>query len=71
MFGGMAFLTWVIMGLIIVVPFWKIFQKAGFNGALALLMLIPFINIIMVFYLAFAEWPAMRKGQPPQAPPQG
>lgn len=61
----MWFLWFIITGLIIIFPFWKIFQKAGFNGALGILMIIPFVNIVMIFYLAFAEWPALRgSGQP-------
>ena len=52
----------IVVGVIIIWPFWKIFTKAGFNGALSLLMLIPFINVVMIFYLAFSEWPAMRGG---------
>ena len=68
----MVFLLWLlIVGLIIVLPFWKIFQKAGFSGVLALLMIVPLVNIFMFFFLAFAEWPALKKGQPPQAPSQG
>ena len=43
-----------------VVAFWKICSKAGFSGALGLLMLIPLANIILPLYLAFAEWPALR-----------
>jgi uncharacterized membrane protein YhaH (DUF805 family) len=35
----------------------KIFLKAGYSWALGLLMLIPIVNIIMAFYLAFADWP--------------
>jgi hypothetical protein len=54
------------MGLIIVIPFWKIFQKAGFNAMLSILMLIPFVNLIMIFYLAFTEWPVLKGKQPPQ-----
>ena len=43
-----------------VIAFWKICSKAGFSGALGLLMLIPLANIILPLYLAFAEWPALR-----------
>ncbi len=52
----------LIMGLIIVLPFWKIFSRAGFPGVLSLLMIIPIVNLVMIFFLAFAEWPAMRGG---------
>lgn len=37
--------------------YWKIFSKAGFNGALSLLLLIPIVNLFVIPYLAFAEWP--------------
>lgn len=52
----------VILALLVlivacIVPYWKIFQKAGFAPALSLLMIIPLINFVMIFYLAFAEWP--------------
>jgi hypothetical protein len=70
MLGAMGFVWFIIMAVIMIIPFWKIFQKAGFNPALSLLMLIPIINIIAIFYLAFAAWPVHGKGQPPQ-PPQG
>lgn len=55
-----AALPLLIMGLIIVLPFWKIFTKAGYPGPLAILMIVPFVNIFMIFFLAFAEWPALR-----------
>lgn len=50
----------LVVGLT-VVPFWKICTKAGFAGALSLLMLVPIANIILPFYLAFAEWPALKQ----------
>ena len=55
----------MILGLFLtILPFWKICTKAGFPGALSLLLLVPVANIIFPFYLAFAEWPALRdRGQ--------
>ncbi len=49
--------------LLVVLPFWKICTKAGFPGPLALLMVVPFANIVLPFYIAFAEWPALRDSQ--------
>ena len=43
-----------------VIAFWKICSKAGFPGALGLLMIIPIANIILPLYLAFADWPALQ-----------
>jgi len=49
-----------IGALLTVIPFWKICTKAGFPGPLALLMLVPIANIIVPFYVAFAEWPVLK-----------
>ncbi len=56
--------------------FWRIFAKAGFNGALALLNLIPsFGFLICIIILAFSTWPieqqrqAPAMGVPPSGPP--
>jgi hypothetical protein len=49
-----------VAAVVIVLPYWKIFTKAGFPGPLALLMLIPLANIIMPFVLAFSDWPALK-----------
>jgi len=58
----------VLMALLTVLPFWKICAKAGFPGALSLLMLVPIANIILPFYIAFADWPALRQTRPKPEP---
>jgi len=50
---AIAVLIWVIL---IVIPFWRIFGKAGFSPWLSLLMGIPFLNFLMIWFLAFAQW---------------
>lgn len=39
----------------------KIFSKAGYSWAFGLLMLVPIANIIMPFFLAFADWPVQKE----------
>jgi hypothetical protein len=51
----------VIGVVFVVVPYWFIFRKAGFHPALSLLMIIPLAGVIMRFFLAFAEWPSLKK----------
>lgn len=53
----------VMSFLFTVLPFWMIFKKAGYHPALSLLMLVPFVDIAMRFYLAFAEWPSLKQVQ--------
>ena len=38
-----------------IVPFWKIFSRLGFSGALSLLMVVPLVNVIVLFYVAFTD----------------
>jgi len=51
----------LIITVIQIVAFCKIFSKAGFSWALGLLMLVPIANIVMFFFLAFADWPILRE----------
>jgi hypothetical protein len=40
----------------LIVPYWRIFSKAGFSGWLSLLMVVPLANFIVLYYVAFANW---------------
>ena len=55
--------TIISVALIIfaIVIYWRIFAKAGYSGALGLLMFIPIANIIVICVLAFGEWPIYRE----------
>lgn len=50
----------VLMVVMVILPMWKVTTKTGFPGALSLLILIPVANIVFLYVLAFAEWPALR-----------
>jgi hypothetical protein len=39
----------------------RIFSKAGYNGALGLLLLVPAVNIFAFLMLAFSRWPIERE----------
>ncbi len=49
--------------LILLLPYWRIFGKAGFSPALSFLMIVPLVNIVMLYYLAFAEWPSQSQAK--------
>lgn len=61
--GGAHWLTMLLGAIVIVVPFWKIFSRAGFSGWLSLLMLVPLINLVVLYVIAFANWPASREAR--------
>ena len=67
--GGVVLLVLAIghllLALLLVIPTWRIFMRAGFPGALALLHLVPVVGLLVVMaILAFNDWPA---GEAPQA----
>ncbi len=47
--------------VLVILPFWLICKKAGFHGALSLLVLVPIGNVILLFMLAFMDWPALQR----------
>jgi len=63
MFDVLGVIALGTIGLVIVLPVWKIFAKAGFSDErwFSLGMVIPLVNIITLFYLAFVEWPVRRE----------
>jgi hypothetical protein len=59
---GSAFGVFIlVLGLasivLAVVVWWRIFAKAGYSGALGLLMFVPLANLIVLLVLAFGTWP--------------
>lgn len=55
----------IFVGLVVTVllvwAYCRIFSKAGYCWALGLLMFVPIANIIMAFILAFGDWPISRE----------
>jgi hypothetical protein len=52
--AGLVFILVILP--VIILPYWKIFQKAGFTPALSILMLVPLVNLILLYYVAFSDW---------------
>ncbi len=62
MAGGLiAFFIWLVFVLVMVavgvLPYFFIFRKAGWHWAMGFLMLLPLVNLVMLYVLAFARWP--------------
>lgn len=55
-----AVVALVMLG-IMAVAFYQIYKKAGYNGLLGLLMMVPVVNVIMMLWFAFSEWPVVRQ----------
>jgi hypothetical protein len=59
--GGLAELVIIVVAGLCVWAYWRIFTKAGYPGAMSIMMLIPLLNVIMLFFLAFSEWPVLKE----------
>ena len=48
----------VLFALLLIVPSWRIFERAGFSGLLALFHLVPVVGpFVVMAILAFSDWP--------------
>jgi len=59
--GFPGLVMFLIMAVLIILPFWFIFSKAGHSKWLSLLMVVPVVNIVMLYFLAFSTWPNQRE----------
>ena len=48
---------WIIGAILIVVPFWYLLPRAGISAPFALVAVIPFGAIVLLYVLAFRRWP--------------
>ena len=64
---GMLVVGYLVLALLLIVPTWRILDRAGFAGALSLLNLVPLIGPFLVLaILAFSTWPAGEAAPPPR-----
>ncbi|MGA3352118.1 MAG: hypothetical protein ABSD85_02900 [Acidimicrobiales bacterium] len=80
--GGGTVLLVLLSAVIWIVAGFKVLPKVGYSRWLALLMIIPVVNLVMILIFAFSDWPVDKElrnyrqsglGRPPQggypAPP--
>jgi ATP-dependent Zn protease len=53
---GPFLLILVVLVPLLVAPFWMIFKKAGFQPILSVLMMVPLVNFVLLYVVAFSEW---------------
>ena len=47
----------LIVLILVIVPLWRICTRAGFSGWWSLLVMVPLLNLIMLWVFAYAKWP--------------
>lgn len=56
---GVIILSALIIGVLLVIPSWRIFRRAGLDPWISLVVLVPGIGMtIALAVLAFVDWPA-------------
>lgn len=59
-YGSIALLVvLVVTYAVLAVSFWQFLKKAGLTPAIALLMLVPVVNIGVALWAAFTAWPVL------------
>ena len=53
--GGGGFLWFLIIGALIVIPFWKLLPRFGLSKYFALLAIIPAIALVLLWIMAFKD----------------
>jgi hypothetical protein len=62
--GPVEVLLVLAAAILFVWPMCRICSKAGFPWPMGLLAAVPLLNLVLLFVLAFAEWPALRGNGP-------
>ncbi|TIT02882.1 MAG: hypothetical protein E5W87_07945 [Mesorhizobium sp.] len=58
--GSFSVFHWLILMIIfasLIVPYWRIFPRAGWPSALSILMVVPLLNLVLLWVVAFKKWP--------------
>lgn len=62
-FGGL--IVWIAVTILFLWLYARILGRAGFSPLWALVMLVPIVNLVMLWVFAFVRWPAVdRTGEP-------
>ena len=56
-----AFAFFLVVTVIVGVVWWRIFAKAGYPPWMGLFVLVPLVNVAVLLYLAFSDWPVHRE----------
>jgi hypothetical protein len=55
---------YVLFCILMIVPLWRVYRRAGLNPALSILFAVPIAGpLVVLLLLAFNDWPAAPGGQ--------
>ena len=50
----------LVIAIVVVIPAWRICQRTGYPGWMGFLILIPVVNLVLLYFIAFSDWPSNR-----------
>lgn len=53
----------LLMHILAVPALWHLCRRAGYSSWFSLAMLIPLANVLLLYFLAFAEWPTQPRDE--------
>ena len=56
-----AFVVLVLIGVAFVAVFGRILNRAGYSRWWLLTLVVPLVNLVMLWVFAFGDWPAARR----------
>lgn len=56
-FGGPELLIILAMSLVVIWPAGRICRRLGFSQWLGVLSIVPIVNVLLLWYVAVAQWP--------------
>lgn len=60
--GHWMWMWMLVIAILVVIPVYRICKRAGYSGWLGLLILVPMVNLMLLYFIAFSDWPASKKG---------
>ncbi len=48
---------WAVLAVAFVIPVWRICTRLGHPGWFSIAVVIPFLNLLFLYFLAFTDWP--------------
>ena len=62
--GGLSIWHWLLFIVVVALwiwPSWRILNRAGYGGAWSLLIVVPILNVVLMYVFAFAHWPVLNR----------
>jgi hypothetical protein len=57
----LVMLAFGVMALVVIWPAGRIASRLGFSPLLGILVVVPLANVVLLWFVALADWPAVKR----------